>query len=467
MNARALLRSRLANDPAFTLSLAVLLAAGIAALDYSTDYELRFGILYLPAVFLATWGAGRAAGIGIGLTTATLWIATLFVKYPYAKASVHFLEGGLHLLMYAAFVLLIARLKEALQLAEERFVSAFDSLDASAWVVDPRGGALLYANHKFMRDFSPTADLGRRFGLPFGSEVPEGESFDVDAGRWYYVLARAMRWLDGRLVRLHVATDITEAKLAQQLARQQQEQLERTARLIAVGEMASTLAHELNQPLGAIANYNSGAIRMLKSWASGGAGAQGAAPPESAKLLELMEKCGAQALRAGEVVRRIREFVRMKPPELRAEDPYALAADMKSALEGEMQALEVDVRLELPPGLPEVQADRTMIAKVMLNLARNGVEAMSAVAREARRLIVRAGLRSDGQVEFQFEDRGCGVPIEMETRLFHPFVSSKADGMGLGLAICRSIVEYHRGELWFSRNPEGGSTFHFTVPRSA
>ncbi len=467
MAARALLRSRLANDPAFTLSLAVFLAAGIAALDYSTDYELRFGVLYLPAVFIAAWGAGRAAGIGIGLTTAALWIATLFVKYPYAKASVHFLEGGLHLIMYAAFALLIARLKEALQLADERFASALDSLDAAAWVVDPRGGALLYANQNFMRAFSPAVDLGRRFGLPVGSELPEGEGFDVDSGRWYYVLARAMRWLDGRLVRLHVATDITEAKLAQQLARQQQEQLERTTRLIAVGEMASTLAHELNQPLGAIANYNSGAIRMLKAWsAAPDAERRDAPPPDSAKLLELMEKCGAQALRAGEVVRRIREFVRMKPPELRVEDPCALVAEAVSAVEGETHALEVDIRVEAPQGLPRVQADRTMIGKVMLNLARNGVEAMAATPREGRQLVVRAQAR-EGEVEFQFADRGCGVPAEMEKRLFYPFVSSKADGMGLGLAICRSIVEYHRGELWFTRNPEGGSTFHFTVPRAA
>src|SRR6185369_1220552 len=151
-----------------------------------TDYELRFGVLYVPAVFLATWGAGRVAGIGIGLAVAATWIATLFLKYPYAAASLHLWEGGFHLLMYVAFALVTARLKEALRLAEERFVSAFDSLDAAACVVDPASGALLYANPQFLRTFAggaatpSAAELARRFGVPAGAsgsarvELPHG-----------------------------------------------------------------------------------------------------------------------------------------------------------------------------------------------------------------------------------------------------------------------------------------------------
>src|SRR5690242_19564091 len=106
MNARALQQSRLLNDPAVALPVSVVLAATIAALDYSTDYELRFGVLYVPAVFLATWAAGRAAGIAIGFATAAVWGATLFAKYPYATWGEHIWEAGLHLLMYVAFALL-------------------------------------------------------------------------------------------------------------------------------------------------------------------------------------------------------------------------------------------------------------------------------------------------------------------------------------------------------------------------
>src|SRR5205814_7932941 len=112
MNARALLQSRLLNDQVFALAVSLALAAAIAALDYWTDYELRFGVLYIPPVFIATWGAGRAAGTSIGVAVAALWVGTLFVKFPYAHFSEHLWEGGLHLLMYVAFALLVARLKE-------------------------------------------------------------------------------------------------------------------------------------------------------------------------------------------------------------------------------------------------------------------------------------------------------------------------------------------------------------------
>lgn len=457
MRARALL-SRLGNDPVFALSVSVAYAAAVAWVDYSTNYELRFGVLYVPAVFLATWGAGWVAGIGIGVAVAAVWIATLSLKYPYAAAWLQMAEGTFHLLMYVAFALITARLKEALQLAQERFVSAFDSLDAAACVVDPQNGELLYANPQFLRTFSSMAaapagrELARRFGAGSAGELPDGEGFDVDSGRWYYVLSRAMRWLDGRQVRLNVATDITEAKRAERRAREQQEQLERTARLIAVGEMASTLAHELNQPLGAIANYNSSCVRLLRT------GTQ-----DTAQLLELMEKCSTQALRAGEVVRRIREFVRKRPPAFRPESPLTLVTDAVSHAEGELHHAQPDIRVDVPRNLPHVSADRTMVAKVMVNLARNAADAMAETPVGERRIVLRARLQGQ-QVEFQCEDQGPGVAPEIEERLFQPFLSSKPDGMGLGLAICRSIVEYHRGELWFTRNPAGGSTFHFTLP---
>ena len=455
MRARALLHSRLLTEPSLALAVAAALAVAIATVDYLTDYELRFGVLYLPPVFLATWGAGRGPGLAIALAAAAIWIDTLFMKHPYEAAFVHFWEGGLHLAMYIAFILVIARLKEVLQLAEERFVSAFDSLDAPACVVDPASGALLYFNPTFRRAFGEAVVDAPSFAARFGGALPEGDAFDLGSGRWYYVLGRAMRWLDGRSVRLQVATDITDTKRAEQLARQHKDQLDRTARLLAVGEMASTLAHELNQPLGAIANYNSGCIRLLRSGA-----------PDAPRLLDLMEKCSTQALRAGEVVRRIREFVRRRPPALRPHDAGELLSAALAAAQAEAPEPLAQIQVELEPDLPRLAADRMMIEKVMLNLARNALDSMQGIPAAERRVLVRAGARQ-GAVEFQFRDNGCGVPAELEERLFHPFLTTKSEGMGLGLAICRSIIEYHRGEMWFTRNPEGGSTFHFTVPVAA
>lgn len=457
MKARALLQSRLMNDPAFALSVSVALAAGIAALDYATDYELRFGVLYVPPVLLAAWGAGFPAAVGISLASAALWLVTLFVKHPYEHAFAHVWESGLHLAMYVAFAYVATRLKETLRLADQRFVSAFNSLDAAACVVDPENGRLLYVNAPFRRIFAAgarlpsAAELARRFGVMAPDALAEGEGFDMDSGRWFYILCRAMRWLDGRSVRLYVASDITENKRAEGLARKQEEQLQRTARLIAVGEMASTLAHELNQPLGAIANYNNGCIRLLRSGS-----------PDAAQLLQLMEKCSTQAMRAGDVVRRIREFVRQRPPDLRPEEPGAMIAEALSAASSEHPE-PVELRMELEPGLPRVAADRMMVEKVMVNLARNAIDSMQQVAPHDRCLVVRACAEA-GRVQIEFRDRGCGLPADVESHIFQPFLTTKPDGMGLGLAICRSIVEYHRGELWFRRNPEGGSTFCFTLP---
>jgi signal transduction histidine kinase len=368
MRTRSLL-ARLLDDPALTLSVSVAYSAAIAWIDYSTDYELRFGVLYVPGVILASWGAGRAAGIGIAVAVAAVWMATMFLKYPYASAAVHVWEGGFHLLMYAAFAVITARLKHALRLAEA-------------------------------------------------------------------------------------------------LAREREEQLGRTARLIAVGEMASTFAHELNQPLGAIANYNNAAIRLLKSRSAAPDAPPQAGSADDRALLEIMEKASGQALRAGEVVQRIREFVRRQAPELRAERPEEMVAEAVAAAEGELLGGAPEISVEVPPGLPNVAADRSMIAKVMVNLARNAVDAMADLPGREQRLVLRAAAR-EGRVEFQFADRGRGVPPDLEQKLFQPFLSSKAGGLGLGLAICRSIVEYHRGELWFTRNPEGGTTFHFTLPVAA
>jgi signal transduction histidine kinase len=358
---------RLSDDPAFTLSVSVAYAAAVAWVDYSTDYELRFGVMYVPAVFLASWGAGAVAGIGIGVAVAAVWLATLFLKYPYADAWLQLAEGGLHLLMYVGFALITARLKEALRFAEA-------------------------------------------------------------------------------------------------LAHEREQQLGRTARLIAVGEMASTFAHELNQPLGAIANYNNAAVRLLRARSAARDPArQDGGSADDLQLLEIMEKSSAQALRAGEVVHRIREFVKSRPPELRPERPETMVAEAAVAAGNELSAVEAEIRVEMPEGLPAVTADRTLIAKVMLNLARNAIDAMAELPSRERRVLLTAA-RGDGRVEFRCVDRGRGVPAELEKRLFQPFYTSKPGGLGLGLAMCRSIVEYHRGELWFTRNPEGGTTFHFTLP---
>jgi two-component system sensor histidine kinase DctS len=346
----------------------------------------------------------------------------------------------------------------ALRGSHERFVTVLEGLDSAVSVHDPGTRESLYCNGRFRELFGPSQPEG-----PYCPLVPwhvpgesAFESLDTDlhdsgSGRWYHLQRRLVRWVDERMVRLDVATDITERKEAEELSRQQMERLQFTSRLVTMGEMASTLAHELNQPLSAIASYNTGCLNTLRS----GNG-------DPAQLLEAVEKVGAQARRAGRIIKGIHEFVRKSEPQ-RA--PCGLNAAVEEAVgfvQPEARKRGVQVALHLAPDLPPVMADRVMLEQVVMNLAKNAVEAME--ASERRELTVSTSLTGDGQARVCVADTGPGVPPVLRQKLFAPFFTTKPEGMGMGLNICRSIVEFHRGRLWIDDNPGGGSVFSFTIP---
>lgn len=246
--------------------------------------------------------------------------------------------------------------------------------------------------------------------------------------------------------------DITERERAADLSRQQQDRLQRTARLITMGEMASTLAHEINQPLSAIASYATGCLNRLAS---------GNASP--AELEAPLMRIGAQAQRAGQIIRRIHDFVRKSTP-------LVAPCAVNRVIEGAIGFVEADARkhgirvIVLPdPVDPQVEADRILIEQVVLNLARNAIEAMSNTPWFLREIEVSIG-SGGGMVTVRVADHGGGIPPEVAQGLFTPFFSTKEEGMGMGLNICRSIIESHRGRLWHEPNPGGGSIFVFTLP---
>jgi C4-dicarboxylate-specific signal transduction histidine kinase len=259
--------------------------------------------------------------------------------------------------------------------------------------------------------------------------------------------------VDGHQVRLTMISDITDRKEAEERNRVQQEKLLLTSRLMSVGEMASTLAHEINQPLSAIANYNMGAVRRLKSdhW-------------KKEDLVSALEKSAAQAERAGRVVQRVREFLRRREPVREPMSINEVVIDVTELIELEAEKASVHLGLDLGDDVPLVNADRIMVEQVLLNLVKNGIEAMKQTPRTERRLTVRTR-RTGNQVEVCVIDRGHGIPGEVAPELFSPFFTTKTNGMGMGLNICRSIVELHDGHLWFSANPAGGAMFHFTLPQ--
>lgn len=247
--------------------------------------------------------------------------------------------------------------------------------------------------------------------------------------------------------------DITEAKRAARNARAQDEALARTGRLVTMGEMASTLAHELNQPLGAIASYAAGGLNLIDAGRS-----------DPALLRTAFEKLAAQARRAGLIIRRIQDFVRKREPQLVPLDLAEVAADAMALLAGE--AREARVRLVLEPpeaAVPPVLADRILIEQVIVNLVRNGIEAMAEGPRHGDRLGLRI-TQDGGLARLEVADQGPGIAPELAGRLFDPFTSTKSQGMGMGLNICRSIAELLHGSLTHAPNPEGGTVFTMTLP---
>ena len=245
--------------------------------------------------------------------------------------------------------------------------------------------------------------------------------------------------------------DLTEREETEARLREVQDELARLARLSELGEMASTLAHEIDQPLAAIANYSQGCVRMLDSLNDATA----------APIREALHETARQALRAGETIRHLREFVTHGETEKAREDVRKLIEEAGAlALVG---SREQGVRsiFEFSPAADEVLADRVQIQQVLINLIRNAMEAMRDSDR--RDLVVRTA-RDEAGVAIGVADTGPGISDEIAGRLFEPFVTSKANGMGIGLSISRRIVEAHGGSITASRNEAGGATFRVSLP---
>jgi two-component system sensor kinase FixL len=246
--------------------------------------------------------------------------------------------------------------------------------------------------------------------------------------------------------------DLTERQETQAQLQELQSKLVHVSRLSALGEMASSLAHELNQPLAAINNYIKGCQRLLQSDGD----------QHGQVIQDALDKAAAQALRAGEIIRRMRDFVTRRETDKTnqritrlIEEASALAL-VGAREQGVMARLQIDHAIDL------VLVDGVQIQQVLVNLFRNALESMEGSQR--RELVVTAAPLSDGMVEIMVSDTGHGVSLEMLPRLFEPFVTSKETGMGVGLSISRTIIEAHGGRLWMEANPLGGTVFRFTIP---
>lgn len=263
--------------------------------------------------------------------------------------------------------------------------------------------------------------------------------------------------------------DISEQRRVEELSRASQERLQATARLATVGEMASLLSHELNQPLAAISSYATGSINLLEAPTPAEQGAGAAAHAEQLQDVRMaMQHIARQAERAGKVIKSVHDFVRRRDQAREAVYAQQLLDAILPLVSLQARKLGVRVNTSLEPQLPPVLCDRTMVEQVLLNLARNAMQAMDDPALPTRILDIRvrraASNQHNGWIEFAVTDLGSGIPQDVAERLFTPFFTTRPEGMGLGLSMCRTVIEQHGGFLGFAPHEPRGTVFTFTLP---
>jgi PAS domain S-box-containing protein len=380
------------------------------------------------------------------------------------------------------------RIREELSASYERFTTVLESLDSAVSVAPLGSDEMLFAN-KMYRLWFGTRGQGHRHLVDLAGNQPtpspdDGDAVDAFAGmptetltdagsenaevfveeldRWLEVRTRYLTWVDGRLAQMVIASDITPRRNAEALAARQAERAQTASRLITMGEMASSVAHELNQPLTAISNYCNGMISRLQE--------QRISQDE---LLGALEKTARQAQRAGQIIQRIKAFVKRSEPNPMPSDVAQMVSNAIELADIELRRHQVRLTPYVAARLPSLMVDPILIEQVLINLLKNAGEAIVQAGRPPgeRYVELRVGpSRKDDLdvIEFSVRDTGSGVPDEMIERIYEAFYSTKSEGMGIGLKLCRSIVESHHGRMQvrniYNGNEVAGCCFSFWIP---
>ncbi len=298
----------------------------------------------------------------------------------------------------------------------------------------------------YLQDYLTT---GQASIIGFGREL---EGLTAAGDRVPVYLAVSDIQLDGRRRFAGVIRNLTEQHAAREALASQREKLAHVSRLSTMGEMTASIAHEINQPLTAISMYAQACIKLLNRDGTTG------------KVKEALEKLNTQSLRAGAVIERIQRFARAQETSKELVDLNELVTDLLKLAESDARMHNIDLDLGLAPALPALFADPVQIQQVILNLIRNGIDAMNEIGCKHGRTILIETRRRGGNVELLVSDQGPGVAENQSDLLFTPFHTTKKEGMGMGLSICRSIISEHGGELRFRNNAETGACFYFSLP---
>ena len=382
------------------------------------------------------------------------------------------------------------RVRRQLSASYERFTTVLEALDASVSVAPLGSQELLFANKLYRQWFGGTTDghlqlvvragtpetqlsdesldaVDSFAGLPLdsiatGSLAEHAEIYIERLGKWLEVRSRYLNWVDSRLAQMVIATDITARRQAEEQAAAQAERAQTASRLITMGEMASSVAHELNQPLTAISNYCTGMISRIR----------GGSISED-DLLGALDKTARQAQRAGQVVQHIRSFVKRSEPRRQWSEVPTMVEQVVELAEIDLRRRQVRLTHHVAPQLPALHVDPILIEQVLINLIKNGAESVDAAKRATSNRLVEVrvtqrDIEHQATVQFSVTDSGRGLSPEALERLYEAFFSTKNDGLGIGLNLCRSIVESHQGRIHaenlYNAGQVVGCRFSFWIP---
>jgi two-component system sensor kinase FixL len=467
----------------YVLAVAVVVVAfGVRVLLQPLLHGQVIYLLFVPAVLVSSTLGGLGPGLVSTLATLLLCFGFFFDAHP---ANSDLVSAGIFALVGACTAWLGGRLRRAqlraaettqdLRAREAHLQSILDTVPDAMVVIDEAA---------IIRSFSSAAE--RLFGYTakeaIGQNVkilmpsPYRENHDDYMERYRRTGDRRIIGIgrvvvgerrDGSTFPMELAVgemrsgnqryftgfvrDLTERQQAEARLQELQSELVHISRLTAMGEMASTLAHEINQPLSAIANYLKGSRRLIESNAED-------APR---KIRDAIDKAAEQALRAGQIIRRLREFVARGESERGVENLVKLIEEAGALAMVGAKERDIRVRFHFDPRVELVLADRVQVQQVILNLIRNAIDAMEQAPR--RELEISTELTDGAMVTVSFADTGPGIAPEIVPQLFQPFITTKRTGMGVGLSISRTIIEAHGGRIWVEARPGGGAVFRFTM----